>query len=34
MDKVKGSLLIAKGKLTHGQEEIEQGRNLKATGEK
>jgi len=32
MDKIKGSLLIAKGKLTHGQEEIEQGKNLKTMG--
>ena len=32
MDKLKGNFLIAKGKLTHGQEEIEQGKNLKTIG--
>lgn len=32
LDKIRGNLLITKGKLTHGTHEMEQGRMLKETG--
>ncbi|KAG8902244.1 hypothetical protein FRB99_004702 [Tulasnella sp. 403] len=32
MDKLRGNLMIAKGKLTKGHEEVEQGKRLKTTG--
>lgn len=34
MDKLKGNIMIAQGKLTKGSEKVEQGKNLKATGDR